>query len=547
MQRPNFHTEGLSHIDRIERYVREIEDIIRKADKRAAQIAKQTGHKSGAFRWRDYPQTKKRIDDLFQQMHDEIQAVILNGEKAEWAMANNVTDELANYYLQRSGQIREVFGSVAAYEGTRFARYFDRNEKALATFTRRKVAGMNLSQRVWNLVDQHKENLELGLSLGIAEGRSAAQIARDVRKHLNEPDKLFRRVRELVTDADGNKTRTGNLVLSKAAQAYNPGAGVYRSSYQNAFRLARTEINMAYRSADQERWAQLDFVVGYKIIRSNNPYSCPVCESLTGNYPKNFVFTGWHPNCRCIKVPILKTVEEMEQDDERIMRGQEPKRRSENAVKDVPESFRSWMAKNADRIEKANNRGTLPYFIKDNPKYTGVSVNSINTPAGIDIRQNALKKYRSYGSEWEKVYFDRFSGGDNVYHKDHQFSNYKGGGEAEMIVGRSLARYNGKQVEFMSERGTEGKKSDLFFDGQTWDVRRINENTIKAFRRNINKAKAKESDNVIFYLTDQTMYSTMRNAINSEVGSRIKNGSWINLPNMYYINEHGLLKVVWKK
>lgn len=366
MPRPNFHTEGLSHIARIEKYVQEIEDIINKANKHAAQLAKQTGHTEGVFRWKDYPQTKKRIDDLMQQMHDEIQTVILNGEKAEWAAANKINDDLANYYLERSGQIKEAFGSIAAYEGTRFARYFDRNEKALTAFTRRKVAGMNLSQRVWNLVDQHKENLELGLSVGIGEGRSAAQISRDVRKSLNEPEKLFRRVRELVTDADGNTTRSGRLVLSKAAKAYHPGVGVYRSSYQNAFRLARTEINMAYKAADQGRWAQLDFVVGYKIIRSNNPYSCPVCESLTGNYPKNFVFTGWHPNCRCVKIPILKTVEEFEDDNDRIMRGQEPTSESVNEIKDVPDNFKKWVGDNSERIARAEERGTLPYFLRDN-------------------------------------------------------------------------------------------------------------------------------------------------------------------------------------
>lgn len=367
MPRPKFHTEGLSHISRIEKYIQKIKDIINRVDRRASQLAKQSGYKEGVFRWKDYPEIKKQIDDLYREMHDEIQLVILNGEKAEWAMANKVNDDLANYYLERSGQIKQAFGSAAAYEGTRFARYFDRNEKALAAFTKRKVNGMNLSQRVWKLVDQHKENLELGLSVGIEQGSSAAQIARNIKKNLSEPDKLFRRVRESVTDADGNTTRTGRLVLSKAAQAYHPGAGVYRSSYQNAFRLVRSEINAAYRTADLTRWQSLDFVVGYEIRRSNNPYPCLVCESLAGKYPKSFVWSGNHPNCRCLCIPILKTVDEFEQDNERIMSGKEPLKTSKNEIRSVPDNYIKWIRDNKDRIIQAEKRGTLPYFLRDNP------------------------------------------------------------------------------------------------------------------------------------------------------------------------------------
>ena len=66
------------------------------------------------------------------------------------------------------------------------------------------------------------------------------RMSRDVCGYLRNPDKLFRRVRD----------KHGNLRLSKAAKAYHPGRGVYRSSYRNALRLTATENNMAYRTAD---------------------------------------------------------------------------------------------------------------------------------------------------------------------------------------------------------------------------------------------------------------------------------------------------------
>jgi hypothetical protein len=147
--------------------------------------------------------------------------------------------------------------------------------------------------------------------------------------------------------------------------------GVYRSSYKNALRLARTENNMAYHSADYERWQQLDFVVGIEVMLSNNhtlngvPFT-DICNDLQGKYPKNFKFTGWHPACRCFAVSILKTDEEMNADSERIMNGEELSENSVNTVKDLPVGFKKWVNDNADRIERAEKKGTLPYFLKDN-------------------------------------------------------------------------------------------------------------------------------------------------------------------------------------
>jgi hypothetical protein len=80
-------------------------------------------------------------------------------------------------------------------------------------------------------------------------------------------------------------------------------------------------------------------------------------------------------NCRCFATSVLKTPDELEADNERIMNGDEPTTESVNEVKDMPENFKGWIDKNADRIAAAEKRGTLPYFIKDNKGYV-VKVNS---------------------------------------------------------------------------------------------------------------------------------------------------------------------------
>ena len=92
---------------------------------------------------------------------------------------------------------------------------------------------------------------------------------------------------------------------------YHPGQGVYRSSYKNALRLAATETNKAFRTADYERWQNMDFVTGIEVERSpSNHGLCPVCDAKAGQYSKDFKFTGWHPFCICISTPIMMEHEE---------------------------------------------------------------------------------------------------------------------------------------------------------------------------------------------------------------------------------------------
>ena len=87
-----------------------------------------------------------------------------------------------------------------------------------------------------------------------------ADLSRDVRQYLKYHNKLFRRVRD----------KDGVLRLSKAAAAFHPGRGVYRSSYKNALRLTATENNIAYRTCDHLSWNALPFVLGQEIKTSNN-------------------------------------------------------------------------------------------------------------------------------------------------------------------------------------------------------------------------------------------------------------------------------------
>lgn len=336
------------HFNRIEGYKNQIEEIFNKATKEAALMGAlfdEADLFSQSFNFKDYPQTKQRIDKLMTQVHSDIQTVVVNGATAEWKHSNLKNDELAKGILgiKNNDEIPE-----------KFQKYFNNNNKALAAFLNRTEKGMNLSDRVWKYTEAFKQEIEIGLDMGIRAGKPAAEMARDLKKYLQEPDRLYRRVRDA----------SGNLQLSKAARDYHPGRGVYRSSYKNAMRLTRTETNMAYRSADNERYQQLDFIVGYEVKLTNNPaHVVDICDDLKGKYPKTFKFVGWHPHCMCHVTTILKTPEELDKDIDNILEGQETDTRSVNSVDQMPENFKQWAKQNQDRIATAKSQ---PYFIRDN-------------------------------------------------------------------------------------------------------------------------------------------------------------------------------------
>ena len=294
----------------------------------------------------NYPAIKARMEELLHELHENIVSAIEEGNKAEWLLSCEKNDKMVDAIALSTGITKE-----------QISQWKQPNLAALKAFQSRKVEGMGLSARVWNITDQFKQELELALDIGLGEGKSAAELSRDVRKYLREPNRLFRRVRD----------KHGVLRLSKAAKAYHPGQGVYRSSYRNAMRLASTENNMAYRSADHERWNQLQFVTGIEIRTSNNHPVYDICDELKGIYPKDFKFVGFHPHCRCYAVAVLPTKEQfLEYQNKRIAGEDVSDFKFDGVVKDVPDNFKGWLERNEERVKHHTN---IPYFIKDNGKY----------------------------------------------------------------------------------------------------------------------------------------------------------------------------------
>lgn len=389
------------HVKDVARYERAITRIYNTYTQEAAQIGASIDFDpSKPLSFDDYPLTKKQIATLQKRMAKDIKAVVVNGIDEQWALSNEKTESY----------IAKAFPDATEEElAERKEKYLTNRDSAREAFKTRKDAGLDLSDRVWQYTDQYKEEIEMGIDLGLRDGESAAQMSRSLRQYLNNPNMLFRRVRD----------EHGALHLSKRAKAYHPGRGVYRSSYKNARRLAATETNMAYRTADHDRWQQLDFVVGVKVNLSDNhtlnghPFE-DICDHLKGNYPTSFKFVGWHPLCRCFVTPIFKTKEELDADDDRILAGEEPADGSEskNYVEDVPDQFKAWCRLNRERVERAKS---LPYFLRDNKGYYNDALKpKALTPLEIAKYRHAQRtpeQAQAIRNRWEKrrIFYGNYS------------------------------------------------------------------------------------------------------------------------------------------
>jgi len=350
-----FSFEGFDtqHIRTTEAYARLVQTLFDRATSDVAANATKIKPGSGdkPFSFADYPSAMRHMESVTKQLTANVTTTIERGSRKEWLFACQKNDAF----------IERIFDTTKLSKAT-LKKLQNRNLDALNTFQQRKADGMELSQRVWKYVDQWREHIEMAIDAGLGDGTSAASLAHNIKQDLREPNRLFRRVRD----------KRGILHLSKAAKSYHPGQGVYRSSARNAQRLARTEINMAYRESDFRRWQQLDFIVGVKIARTDREprVECPLCDRLAGIYPKTFRFVPWHPQCMCHVTPLLMDDETFDANElgelRAALRGTEYRaQQAKNVVTDVPSNFKSWAREAA---AKQQNWAHTPYFVRYNFK-----------------------------------------------------------------------------------------------------------------------------------------------------------------------------------
>lgn len=343
---------------------------------------------------------QKEVERLLRLLHSVATMAIEKGIRLEWSQANDECDKL----------VKSCFGK-RALSSPEFAAWTQRNSAAMNAFIARSENGLNLSQRVWKSVEQLRDEMEVAITVSVGEGESAASMSLKVRQYLNDPDLMFRRFR--YKDPESGEWRrkwkkrikdpaTGKVKWidydKRTYQDQWTGRGYYKSSAQNAMRVARTETNIAYRRADNERWQQMDFVLGQRVNLSRSHPKKDICDKLAGDYPVDFVFDGWHPQCFCFVTPILMDEDEMAKVSEAFLRGEKYVPRGKR-ITDYPDNFKQWVSEHKEDIAQSRDRGTEPYFIRNN----AIAIDEILDPSlkKLTPQQIAAKRHEARTPEQE--------------------------------------------------------------------------------------------------------------------------------------------------
>lgn len=281
---------------------------------------------------------------------------------------------------------QNALSAFTRFEGKEVDAWRKETARAFIESRMKRDNGLNLSDRVWNYTQQTKSEFEVAVSQvlenGISKGISAESLGRQVRQYLNNPDMMYRRYHRKQLMSDGTKKdivewrrrvidKEGKVRFIKEDLA-KVGTGVYRSARQNALRLTITETNMAYNYSNCKRWESEPFVLGIRIRLSANHPEEDICDELAGDYPKTFMWLGWHPRCMCSVSPILMDRKSDEWKKLRKMPKEEYEAyQSPNLVQNVPDKFSKWCERNAKKLDLARKNGKLPYFVRDNMKAVG--------------------------------------------------------------------------------------------------------------------------------------------------------------------------------
>lgn len=176
-----------------------------------------------------------------------------------------------------------------------------------AVFKRRYADGHNLSDRIWNMAAISEREILGRVNAAISKGTSAVELSKSVRQFLFQPGPAW-------------TTGIKASVTGRGSMAYN------------ALRLARTEINNAYKTAQTLQAQNSPLVVGIKWnLSGSHPTDWPVsamykgypeiCDYFAeddhhglgpGVFPKDDVWET-HPNCLCHLTDVLAPPEQLEE------------------------------------------------------------------------------------------------------------------------------------------------------------------------------------------------------------------------------------------
>lgn len=339
------------------------------------------------FTWQENPAAAKAIEQRLNAVAVTLDGQLSKATERTFALGQASTEHALTKALGKDKATKKEVEDINADAAAEMRR---RGADGHTYYTQAR-GGVTVSDRVWKMTESTKLEIEIAIQQAALEGKSADDLAKTIQQYLEHPERLFRSVR-VIDPVTGEWT--GEYRMSKAAQQCHPGQGVYRSAYKNALRLARTELTQAYRRAEWETYQDNPLITGYRIELSNNHTTTVVtkkgrkvvplhdiCDEMAGTqYPKTFLWTGWHPQCRCRMVPIIISTNDFKERIKARHRGKLDEWKPKEQTTEMPAAFTKWVDENKKRWQQPGH--AAPYFIRDNYQQGNVA-------KGLDTRITA--------------------------------------------------------------------------------------------------------------------------------------------------------------
>ena len=206
------------------------------------------------------------LDDVF----DGITPIIRDGQVSEAQAAVDALTETDRQYLE------DAFQSTAAVDDFIASQRLQAKIQVMNAVNRITKSERPLSKRVYHTKALAQKWIQRDVTIGIAKGSSAQDIAKVVRRHI---------------------------------RPNTPGGVSYA-----ALRLGRTELNNAFHATAIELSQDRPWIQGMEwhlsAVHTHDPQRVEICETYANQiFQVDNVPSKPHPQCRCFVAPVLEPVD----------------------------------------------------------------------------------------------------------------------------------------------------------------------------------------------------------------------------------------------
>lgn len=279
-----------AHLSNIDTTGKRIQGIYLQAARDLAKEAARAKDGSMTQRWRtDY---QRAVEERMKQMRGELGGAIRSGMRASARLPGETIESWLNDAL-----------SMCGVEGSFTGVFSQTPDDVLRTLLDGRMYrdGKSLSRRIWSRTDQLAGSIEDIVAQGIAQHRSALDIAKDLEVYVSPKAKMPVSWLKVYPDIPFDRTIE-----------------------YNAMRLARTAINHAYWAANVETALKNPFCTAMHWALSASHYERQVarfgedvCDTYAshdeglgrGNFPiKNLPMP--HAQCLCVQYQVVPSLED---------------------------------------------------------------------------------------------------------------------------------------------------------------------------------------------------------------------------------------------